>query len=387
MILRLLLFSISVSLAACGIPGKISRLLFGEPNTRSPAPLEEIEGTVEVERLWIKKIGKGAGERYLKLNPVTIGQVVFAADWKGRVTAVDVESGQAIWKQDLGRPVSGGPGAGEGKVYVGTSDGEVLALSQEDGRVVWKTPVSSEVLSAPRAANGVAIARTVDGKLFGLNANSGRRRWVYERAEPVLTLRGTSAPTLIDGLVVAGFDSGRLVALDISTGRLTWEARIAMPSGRSDLERMVDIDSQPLVSVGTIYVATLQGRVAAVSLDRGQTLWSRDISSQAGIGMDDRNVYLTDEESKILALDQLTGNPVWKQEKLVARSLTAPISIGPYLVVGDFEGYLHWMRRGDGQLVARAKLDDSRILAPPLGTADMVLAYSTDGRLAAFRLR
>lgn len=385
MIARVLLICALPWLSACAVGDYVADLLEGEANIEPPAPLTEIETTLEIETLWSTTVGRGVEKQFLKLTPVAAGDLIFTADRKGTVSAVNAQTGKLVWKQDTEQAISGGPGIGEGAVLLGTSEAEVLALSQEDGHLVWKSAVTSEVLAAPRAAEGVAVARTVDGKLFGFDASDGQRLWVYDRQVPALTLRGTSAPVLVNGLAVTGFDNGSLVALELKTGKPVWEVLIAQPRGRSDLERMVDIDAEPLVIDGTLYVAAFQRGVAAMSLESGRISWERDVSSYAGIAADPGNVYVSDDQGHVWALDRYTGSSVWKQEKLHARALSAPATIGDYVVVGDFEGYLHWMRRDDGEIVARVRVDKSRIIAPPFVENDTLFAYSSDGTLGAYR--
>lgn len=387
MIARVLLICALTWLSACAVGDYVADLLEGEANIEPPAPLTEIETTLEIETRWSTTVGRGVEKQFLKLTPVAAGDLIFTADRKGEVSAVNAQTGKLVWEQDTEQPISGGPGVGEGAVLLGTSEAEVLALSQEDGHLVWKSAVTSEVLAAPRAAEGVAVARTVDGKLFGIDASDGQRLWVYDRQVPALTLRGTSAPVLVNGLAVTGFDNGSLVALELKTGKPVWEALVAQPRGRSDLERMVDIDAEPLVIDGTLYVAAFQRGVAAMTLESGQISWERDVSSYAGIAADPGNVYVSDDQGHVWALDRYTGSSVWKQEKLHARALSAPATIGDYVVVGDFEGYLHWMRRDDGEIVARVRVDKSRIIAAPFVEHDTLFAYSSDGTLGAYRAK
>ncbi|MGH8609804.1 MAG: outer membrane protein assembly factor BamB, partial [Gammaproteobacteria bacterium] len=339
-----------------------------------------------IETLWSERVGEGAGEFYLKLTPVVTESSVFVVDREGEVERINIENGTTVWNREIDRLISTGPGLGDdGQLYLGTTEGEVMALSAEDGQRRWSTRVSSEVLAAPRYSQGVVVVRTGDGKLFGLDAASGKRLWVYDRTEPALTLRGASAPLLSEALVVAGFDSGHLVALNLRTGKLSWDARVVLPSGRSDLERMVDIDSEPQLYQGVAYIAAYQGKVAAIELGSGQTLWTRDLSSYAGIGLGEGEIYLTGSDSAVWALDRFSGDTVWTQKALKGRLSTAPASLGPYLVVGDQEGYLHWLSRSDGQLLAFVQVDESRILAPPVTANGTVIVYSADGRLAAYR--
>lgn len=349
-------------------------------------PLPKLDPAISIETLWSERVGEGAGEFYLKLTPVVNESSVFVVDREGEVERINIENGTTVWNREIDRLISTGPGLGDdGQLYLGTTEGEVMALSAEDGQRRWSTRVSSEVLAAPRYSQGVVVVRTGDGKLFGLDAASGKRLWVYDRTEPALTLRGASAPLLSEALVVAGFDSGHLVALNLRTGKLSWDTRVVLPSGRSDLERMVDIDSEPQLYQGVAYIAAYQGKVAAIELGSGQTLWTRDLSSYAGIGLGEGEIYLTGSDSAVWALDRFSGDTVWTQKALKGRLSTAPASLGPYLVVGDQEGYLHWLSRSDGQLLAFVQVDESRILAPPVTANGTVIVYSADGRLAAYR--
>lgn len=383
------LWALSLALAGgmlggCGIRETVSDYMSGDENTAPPAALVEFQPLISVEEGWSLRLGKGADEQFLKLIPKVVGDRVYTAERRGRVGVFDAASGKQIWQQDLDVPISGGPGVGDGLVLVGTTDGEVLALDEASGELLWRAPASSEVLAAPEAADGVVIVHSGDGKVSGLDAATGKRAWIYDRTTPTLTLRGTSSPKLVKDLVIVGFDSGRLVALELKSGKLVWEAAVAVASGRSDLERMVDIDAEPLVAGGTIYVATFQGRVAAIELDSGRLLWTRDLSSYAGLDADERNLYLTDAEGMVWALDRDSGAALWKQDKLQARAATAPAAVGDYVVVGDVEGYLHWLRREDGQFAARVRLDKTRIIAPPVARDGTLYAYSAGGVLGAF---
>lgn len=392
---KLLLASIlAVSMSGCStVKDTYHKLLSDEDEVVAKkaeggvTPLLKLKQTIKIKKLWSTSVGDGTDGFYLKLSPVAGDGVIYAAERDGSVMAISSETGKRRWKTNTKRRVSGGPGHGEGLVLVGTRDGEVLALSEEAGKFQWKAQVSSEVLSAPKADLGVVVVRTVDGKAYGLDATTGKRLWVYERAVPLLTLRGTSAPQLEDGLAIIGFDGGILTALDITNGSVVWEQRVAMPSGRSTLDRMVDIDAEPIIEDGVIHVATFQGRVSVVELNSGRIGWVRELSSYAGLGVDAEHVYLSDEQSEVWALDRYSGNSVWKQEKMKARSITAPVSYGDYVVVGDFDGYLHWMNSEDGSLAGRVRLDNSRILTTPFVIDDTLYAYSSDGKLAAFKVK
>ena len=357
-------------------------------NAAKPAELLDFEPSIDVEEVWSDRYGKGVEELYITLIPEHEGSRVFTADRDGRVIALDLETGDEIWAiRNKKFRISGGPGVGAGAVLVGTSDAEVVAYDAENGDEKWRTKVSSEVLAPPRIARNTAVIRTGDGKLFGLNVETGKRKWIYDRSIPTLTLRGTSPPVIYEGLVIAGFDNGRLAALDLQNGKQEWEQRISIPSGRSDLERMVDIDAEPTIYDDTVYVASFQGSIAAVSVYDGSLLWTRDLSSYASLAVDYAHVYVTDEKGNVWALERDTGAAVWKQVGLTARHLTGPTTFNDYIVVGDFEGYLHWMNRSDGQLVARTRIDKERILVPTKNAGELLLGFSSSGALSAFRAR
>jgi outer membrane protein assembly factor BamB len=385
MILRLVFAFALIGLTGCGLQEYVVDYIEGEENTEPPAELVEFQSLLDINELWSEDIGSGTEKQFLKLQPIADGDAVYGVDRGGDVYAFQAQSGNAIWEQDLETRISGGLGIGESLVLVGTSDGEVIALAQGDGSIAWRSSVSSEVLAAPKAAEGVVVARTIDGKIIGLDATNGHRLWVYDRQVPVLTLRGTSAPVLVNGLAIAGLDSGNLVALELRTGKIAWEANIAPPRGRSDLDRMVDIDAEPVVDRDTLYVAAYHRGVIAVSLEQGKVLWNRDLSSHSGIALDSDNIYLSDDDGTVWAIDRISGSANWKQDKLHARALTAPAIVDDYLVVGDFEGYLHWLSRDDGHFVARVQVDSSRLIATPVVTGSILYAYSAGGTLSAFQ--
>jgi outer membrane protein assembly factor BamB len=377
----------ALSLGGCGmISDYTSSLLSDVDNTEPPAPLTEFTPKAEVTRIWSADVGKGAEEAYLKLTPIVVYGKIYAADAAGLVSAYDTVTGQLIWQVNTKQKITGGPGSGDGNIYVGTKDAEVLALDAETGKFKWASRIPSEVLAAPRSDDGVVIARSIDGKLLGLNAQDGKQVWMQDRKVPVLSLRGSSSPVLVQGAAVIGLANGKLVVITLREGKTIWETRIAIPRGRSDLERMVDIDSDPLVSDGVIHAVTFQGQLATLELKSGRVFWDKKMSSYAGLGMDKRYLYVSDDKSHVWSLDRRSSSSLWKQDVLHARNITAPASHGNYVVVGDLEGYLHWFSKDDGSLAARTRLDDSAILAAPITNDDLLYSLSSSGTLAAFRV-
>jgi outer membrane protein assembly factor BamB len=382
-LILLIIFSTCV---ACSSTQKLAESIFAsdDDNSEPPSPLTNIIATADLNQVWSENIGKGTDELFIKLTPVIKGEHVFIADTRGEIVALFADSGKNVWDNDSDLPITGGPGADENLVLVGTSEGDVLALISESGEEAWRTKVSSEVLSPPRESDGVVVVRTIDGKIFALDAATGDRLWIYDRTVPNLTLRGTSTPVIANGLVIAGFDGGRLTALELKTGKLIWEAKVAIPRGRSQLERMVDIDSQPLILGDSIYVTTFQANVSALSLDSGQVLWQRDISSHSELSADTEYLYVTDYLGNIWALDRFSGGSIWKQEKLMHRKVTGPAILGDKVIVGDLEGYLHWLDKETGDFAARIEVEEDPILTKPIVANGMLFAYSSGGKLAAY---
>lgn len=373
------LIAVTVWLSGCS-------WLRGDDNTDPPAELTEIQTKVKLQQIWHKDVGTDIDEQYLKLRPAIDGGRVFAADAKGRVTAYDEATGKEIWEVKTDIAISSGVGVGEGLVVVGSSEAQIVALDWRDGHEVWRTEVSSEVLSIPGANQGIVVIQSVDGKLTGLKASDGVRVWVYERSVPVLSLRGTSSPVLVQGAVIAAGDNGKLAVIDLARGLVGWETSIAVPQGRSELERMVDIDSPPQVWGGTVYTVTYQGRVAAVEGNSGRILWARDMSSAVGLGVDFSNVYVTDDNSEVWALERDNSGSVWKQDKLKRRALTAPVAIGNYVAVADFEGYVHVLSRTNGEIVGRERADSKGVLAPLVVDGDTLFVYGNSGKLSAYKI-
>ena len=378
------LLTILSACSGCGVKQYVDGVIGGVDNSEPPSPLIDIFETANLDNVWSQNIGKGTDELYIKLAPAVLGDHIFIADTRGNVAALYADTGKTIWRTDSDLPITGGPGADVNLVMVGTSEGNVLSFSSETGEEVWRSTVSSEILSSPREADGIVIVRTIDGKIFALDASSGDRLWIYDRTVPALTLRGTSTPVIANGLVIAGFDGGRVTALELKTGKLIWETKVAISSGRSELERMVDIDAQPLILGDTIYVTTYQANVSAISLETGQILWQRDISSHSELSADGGNLYVTDEIGNVWALDRFSGASIWKQEKLTHRQLTGPAILGDMVIIGDFDGYLHWLDKATGDFAARTRIESDPILTQPIISNDILFAYSSGGRLSAY---
>jgi len=381
MMRRLTLALLVLTLGGCGL--NPVGWFKSEDNREKPAELVKLQEPLAVRTLWSTSIGAGSDEKRVKLAPYVLDGRVYVAESGGMVRSLDGASGRVYWSVETGLEISGGPGAGEGLVLLGTSNAELVALDAASGSERWRARVSSEVLSVPKISRGIVVVDTIDGKVSGFNAASGKQLWVYDRTTPVLSLHGSSSPVISGDLVLCGFASGRLAALELTTGKLVWDVAITTPRGRSELERMVDIDGDPVVVNGVVYVTTYQGDMAAVSEDTGVVFWRRKLSSYAGMSADRRQLYVTDANDHLWAVDPRNGAALWKNKKLQARRLSAPAVVGDYVVVGDLQGYLHWLSTEDGRILGRSRVGDAPITAAPIVVDGVVYVYGAGGDLAA----
>ena len=348
--------------------------------------LAPIEALATVETLWTTDAGSGIGRHSLVLAPAVRGGRVYVADARGRVTAWDAASGRSIWRTRTRTDITGGVGAGGGRVLAGTENGEVLALAADTGEIAWRTQLTSEVLSRPQVAGGHVVVRTLDGKLVGLEAQSGEERWTFEGIVPNLTVRGTGSPAVVSGVSIAGLDSGRLVATRGDSGEVLWEASVSDPRGRSELERLADIDTEPVAVDGVVYAASYEREVAAVDVDTGRTLWRVAIPTRTALAADLELVYVADSEGTVHGLDRLSGTSVWAETSLTGRAPAWPVVHGPFVAVTDVEGYVHWLRREDGRPAARTGTGRGALAGPPALEGDVLFVYWAGGRLTAFEV-
>ncbi len=350
-----------------------------------PTALERINPTSTTVPLWYKqaqsRVDKWEGSPVIAVE----GEQLFIAHPRGRVRALKAECGCRQWDVETEAALTGAIGSGSGYLLLGTQKGELLALSTTDGALLWRSELSSEVVSAPQLSQGVVVARTNDGKLFGLNAKNGERLWVYETTVPSLSLRGVGAPLVVDETVFAGFANGKVAALSVSNGKLLWEKVIALAKGRSELERLVDVDAELRYDSGTLYAVAFQGRLVALDATSGRILWAREFSAHSGIALNDRQLFITDDKDQVMALDRRTGATLWRQNKLMRRDLSAPVIHDGKVVVGDYAGYLHWLSFDDGSFVMRRLLEDAAVVQTPLVVNDILYAVSRLGSITALR--
>jgi len=352
-----------------------------------PAELVKFDAEVKLDEQWSRSVGDGQGDLYNLLTPAVDGDSIFAAGADGDVMALDRETGKVLWKKDLEAPVSGGVGVGSGMVLLGTLKGEVIALDATSGEEKWRARVTSEVLSAPATNGDIVVVQTQDDRLIGLEASTGTQRWIYENSPAVLTLRGTGAPVVTNNLAIAGLSTGKVIAVDTQRGLPVWEQRVAVPQGRSELDRVVDIDGGLLLSGTTLYVVTYQGRLAGLDLQTGRVLWQRDASSYVGVAEGFGSVYVSQASGTVEGIDERSTSALWSNDSLARRELSAPAVFSSYVAVGDIEGYLHLLSQVDGRFVARERIDSDGLRVRPLVVGDTLYAFGNSGKLVAMKIR
>lgn len=343
-----------------------------------PAELTHYRSTAKLEVRW--DFDAGDAER-AGLQPAVTPDAVYVANARGNLWRLDPANGKPVWKVKSGFAISGAVGAGEGLVLVGGEKGDLAAYG-DDGNLHWKTKVSSEVLSAPQIADGVVVVRTGDGRITALSAKDGKRQWLYEHSTPALIVRSHAGVVIQRGKVFAGFAAGKLAALNLDNGAVIWESAVSQPRGNTELERISDITSLPVVDDEQVCAVSFQGRVACFNIAQGAMLWSRELSSDKGMMLLRKYLYITDANGAVIALDKASGSSIWKNDQLFMRGVTAPYALDNCIVVGDYKGYLHALNREDGGLAGRIELDgfsSSPILSAPIALDDGLLVQTRAG--------
>ena len=366
-------------LGGCGIFGKKDEPI--EP----PAELTQIQPVLSVSKAWEARVGSGSELLNLALRPAIEGGRVYAAGRNGRVHALDLETGRTQWMTDMDLPLSAGPAAGHGMVVVGSTSGHVTALSIADGAQLWQVQVGGEMLAAPALTARVVVVRTVDGRLRGLAADTGRELWMVEHRPPRLSLRGTAAPAVAGSVVVAGFDNGRIGAYSLADGETQWENVIAMGRGRTEIERLADVDASPQVIGSDVYAVSYGGRLASLAVETGQIMWTAEMSSYNGLSVDWTTVYVAEANAVVVGVNRSSGAELWRQDVLRMRRLTAPTPFGQSVVAGDYEGWLHWLDAFTGVIQARFRAGKAAFVTAPVSGGELLVIQAEDDRVYALR--
>ncbi len=376
----------SVLLAGCS----------SEQDTIVMSPLPEVTSQFTPETVWDKSVGDGIGKYYSHLSPAWEGSSVYAADRNGLVKALDADSGVEIWSVNLAEKtgflsanipamLSGGLTVSGEHVYVGTERGTLIALNANDGEIAWTANAGGEVLSRPEVSDGLVLVHTGNGLLQAFDTASGEQRWSLNLDTPSLSVRGESAPAVAMGAAFVGGDNGRVSAVMLGQGQIIWQQRISQTTGTTEISRLNDVDMTPVVADGRVYAIAYNGNLVAMDMRSGQILWKRDFGSVNELVLDGESLYFVDQNDNIYGLRAADGVTMWSQDKLLHRNLSAPELFNGYLVVGDGEGYLHWLDTSNGQFVAQNKLNSSGILSRPSIAGDKLMVQARDGRLYLLR--
>lgn len=369
-------------------------------NVEPPTPLTEFTPTTQIDRLWTEGVGNGASDSGARLTPGDADGRLYAAGIDGTIAALDAATGRTLWKKHLGERKgwlwrrgsnsmrwTGGPAVQGDLLVVGGLDGQVYAFSTQDGADRWHTQMTSEVISAPAIANGIVVVRTNDGHLVGLDAADGSHKWIFDQPVPPLSLRGNSTPLIEQGIVYSGFDNGKVIAVRLDDGNEQWVQTLSTGEGKTEVERLSDVDGNLVADGGALYAAGYRGQIAALALDSGRPLWQRDLSSYVGAAVSGNSVVIVDADGNVWAFDRETGVNLWKQDQLKFRWLSAPAIQGKYVAVGDSEGYVHWLTLDEGKFAAREHLGRKPIEGAPLVVGDTLYVEDVKGHIGAYRAR
>ena len=344
-----------------------------------PAKLVELKGSMAVRTAWKLDIGKARGNTF---SPALTGNTVVVAGGDGAIARVEAESGKQLWRIKAESELSAGVGTDGNLIVVGGEKGMLLAFDM-DGKALWKTQLSSELLSAPVVSQGVVVARSIDNRIVGFDAANGNKKWTVQKVAPPLTLR--NAP----GMIVAGTDvivaqpGGKLSSLILATGAPRWDVEVGVSRGATELERVTDIGGAPVLFENEVCAASYQGRVGCFDLVTGSAKWTRDLSSDAGVAVDQLYVFAPDDKGALHAFTRDTGSSSWKNDKLSFRRLSTPLSYGRAVAVGDYEGYVHFLSREDGAFLARVATDGSPVMGTPLVAGANLIFQTQNGTVTA----
>ncbi len=376
--------------ALIAVSAALAVLLAGCSTTdtfEQPAPVPEIETSVEFERVWSMSVGDGHDGEFLQLAPLYAGDVIYAASADGEVVSVAAEDGKVVWEKELDERIFAGPGADGRQLYLVTRDAELVALSSEDGSENWRVDLPTEVLASPQSNGSLVVVQTTDGRVISFDTDKGEQIWQYEAQVPVLTMRTAAAPLVGADIVIASFANGRVIALTAENGQPVWQYQVGQAQGRTELERLVDIGGQPLVLDSAIMVVGYQGKLALIEIRSGQEIWSRSASSYYSPAIGNGNIFLAAANGNVVALRGNDRRELWVQSDLAWRQVTRPAVTGEYMVVGDYEGYLHILEMSDGRLVGQTEYDSDGIRVPvEVLSNGNLLVYGNGGKMSVLKL-
>jgi outer membrane protein assembly factor BamB len=359
--------------------------LFGgdDEDVQLPTELVEFEAVIEVDEKWDVSVGKGHEGLVLGLQPTTDGEQIYAASFDGNVIAFDTNRGRKVWKNNYDLSFTSGPTYKDGILVLGTNDGELITLDALTGEILWATTVSSEILAPVSIKDDKIFVRTVDGSLTALSKEDGAQQWLVNHKVPRLSLRGTSAPVNFSNAVLCGFDDGKVSAYDVSNGTLLWEKMLTPAGGRTEIEKIMDIDAPMVILGNELYVGSYQGALGAMALESGDIIWITEASIYAGIAADDNAVFVSEADGTVMALSRFTGREIWKKENLLYRNPTAPVIMDDSIVIGDLEGYLHWLDKTSGEIQERINIGKSKISNAPLVLNNSIYVLTDSGNLVS----
>jgi outer membrane protein assembly factor BamB len=350
-----------------------------------PAKLVAFPEGLKIHKVWSEKVGGSKVPLRLGLALDVEGDTVYAAGEKGAIAAFKLQTGHKAWETRTKLPLGGAVGFGNGKIVVGSTDGDVIALDAQSGQRLWSTNVAAEILAAPAVSPRLVLVRGVNGKLHALSMADGHELWQQQQSVPKLSLRGTASPAIIGDVAVTGFDNGRVVATSLSDGASVWETQLQIPAGKTDIDRLADIDTRAQIIGNDIYVVGFQGKVAMMALDSGQIWWSHDTSSYRGVALDEDTVYVSTAAGEVVALKRRTGVELWRQKGLAHRGLSGPAVAGDALVIADYQGYVHWLDRSTGAIIGRIRAGKVRYTNPPVYADGLLLLLNDRGVIDAYR--
>ena len=377
---------IAVTLSGCSTFSQMTSAIMPASSGTPPKALKELKPTATVRTLWQVSTGSGVGKDYVRIHPQVDDSAVLIAGGSSASAWSKVNGGR-LWQTAIEGDVTGGVSTGEGGVFLGTDKGNAIALDRQSGKMLWSTPLGSEVLAVSPAKNGVVAFRTGDGGLHGISVKDGQRLWQQERKSPTLSLRGASTPLVVGGMVIAGFDNGVVTAFDMQSGKGLWEIPLSVPRGSSDLDRMTDVDGEMKALGEALFATSYNGRIAGINMREGSVAWAAPYSSYTGVDADANGLYTSNDSGDVWKLEPLSGSPVWKMDDLQSRQPTTPTLLGQYLVIGDYQGYLHWINTSNGQIAARVQGDKSGYTAAPVKDGNTVYALGKTGLLSAFNFQ